>query len=86
MIALWNQSEDHTSLGHPTLPVSEASAGVVDVGGALLPPLADALTRHWGMSLWEKVHYRTDILIDPRSTHDNVGAQLGEECECLIHC
>ncbi len=86
MIAFWNQRVDHTPLGHLTLPVAATLDGVGDGGGALLPPLADALTWHPGMSLWEQVHSRTAILRDPRSTHDKVGAQLGEECACLIHC
>lgn len=86
MIAFWNQSVDHTGLGHLTLPMADTFKSVVDVGGALLPPLPDALTRHRGMWLWEQVHYGTDMLIEPGSTHDNIGAQLGEECACLIDC
>ncbi len=76
-----------TILGYLTLQVAEAFEGVVDFGGALLPPLADELTRHRGIGFGSRfTTVQKWWVIEPRPTHGNVGDRLREEFECLIHC
>ena len=55
LVSPTNSKKDHEHLGRACLSVARAAQGLIDFGGALLPPLPSPMLR--GMWLWEHAQW-----------------------------